>query len=181
MLADHLSLHRCGVHAEPLREMEAKAQRIEERPAAHHAVVTGDSPREVGERIGRVGNHEEQRLGSRSGNPGNQVPIDRGVGAEQSQAARGIVAVGGAAAFFVGARCNHHHRGAAEVSVFAGPQGNGRPEDGSVLEVGDGALGAFVAAIDQNDLARRSAQCHGEHARCPDRTRADDADFHADR
>lgn len=66
----------------------------------------------------------------------------------------------------------------AQIGVIAGPQRNGRREHAAVLEVGDGAFGPLAVAVDEDDLARRAAQCHRKHARGSHRPGADDTDFH---
>jgi hypothetical protein len=158
--------------------MEAEPQRIEERARAQHAIVPGYAPRHVGERIRRVGDHEPERLRRGGDDPRHDVAVDARIGGEQAQAARGIVAVGGAARLLVGARRDHHDRGIAQVGVLPGAQVNGRREDGPILKIDDRPFRALGRAIDQHDLARRPAQCHGEEARGPHRARADDADLH---
>ena len=179
MLADDLGLHRARIHAEPLAEVKLKAQRIEQRAAAEHAVVPRDAPGHVGKRIGRVGDGEQERFGRCGDDRGHDIAVDRGIGAEQLQSARGVAAIGGAACFFVGAGGDHHHRRAAQIGVIAGPQRNGGREHAAVLQIGDGTLGPPAVAVDEDDLARRAAQRHRKHARGSDCPRADDADFHS--
>ena len=76
----------------------------------------------VGKRIGRVGDDEQERFGRGGDDRGNDVAVDCGVGAEQPQSARGIASIRGAARFFIRAGGDHDHRRAAQVGVVARPQ-----------------------------------------------------------
>jgi hypothetical protein len=68
MLADHEALDRARVHRELRRDMHSEAQRVDRRPRAQHAVVPRQHARQVGERIGRVRDHDEHGVGN-SGAP----------------------------------------------------------------------------------------------------------------
>ena len=59
MLADDLGLDRRGTDLEPLCNMGPETQTVEQRPGTEHAVVPGQPARQVGERIGRIGDHED--------------------------------------------------------------------------------------------------------------------------
>lgn len=52
MLADDLSLHGLRIDIELLCEMESKAQGVEKRAAAQHAVVPADASCNISQRIG---------------------------------------------------------------------------------------------------------------------------------
>ena len=109
---------------------------------------------------------------------GTMSSVDSGIGREQPEPAGGVVAVGGATRLFVGTGREHDDRGAAQIIVVARPERNGRREDRSVLQIGDGASSALVVAVHENDLARGSPQRHRKQTRRTDCTRTDDANLH---
>jgi len=78
--------------------MNTQAQAVEQRAGAEHTVVSGEPARQVGERIGRVGDDEKHRAGRRRHHFGDHVAVDAGVRFEKLEAPFGVAAVGGAAA-----------------------------------------------------------------------------------
>ena len=64
MIADDLRLHIGGIDAEVRAQMHAKTQAVEERAGAEDALVAGNFPRDVGERIRRIADGDENGLRS---------------------------------------------------------------------------------------------------------------------
>jgi hypothetical protein len=55
VFADDLGLDEGRTNLEPPRQMEAKAQGIEESAAAQHTLVAGEASDEVRQGVGRIG------------------------------------------------------------------------------------------------------------------------------
>src|SRR3984957_16625817 len=79
VVADHLRLDAGGITAEMFAEMHAKAQAVEIGSRAQYAIVPGCLARNVGERIGRIGDRDQHRLRSGANDLRDDVAIDGGV------------------------------------------------------------------------------------------------------
>ena len=94
MLADD---HRVDVHrpnSKPLGQVDAEAEAVEQRPRGEDAVVPSQLPGQVSERIGRVGDDQQDRTGGGCDDLGDELSINRGVRLEQRQASVGVGIVG---------------------------------------------------------------------------------------
>jgi hypothetical protein len=177
VVADHLRLDGCGVDGEMARQMHAEALAVEQRAGAEHAVVAGTFARHVGERIGRIGDTEQHRVGRGAHDARNDVAVNRGVLVGQAQPPLRIVAVGGAAGLPVDAGRDHHQRAAGEVGVVAVRDRDLRRERRAVAEIGRHRLGALARAVDQHEVARAAAGDAGERAGAAHPADADNADL----
>jgi hypothetical protein len=63
--------------------MKLKAKRIQKGAAAQHAVMPADASRDVGERIGRIGDDEEECVRRNCNDTGNDISVNRRIGTEQ--------------------------------------------------------------------------------------------------
>ena len=84
MVADELRLDIDGINTKMGAEMHTKPQTVQKRAGAQHAIMAGELSRDVGERIGRIGDGD----------------IDRSVLFQKSQPTLRVATVGGAAGFF---------------------------------------------------------------------------------
>jgi len=119
MVAYHLGFDMRGIRTEVLAEVNAKALAVEIGTSAQHRCAGARLARDVGERIGRVGDHKKHRVGLRPHDPRHDVAIDFGVLVEQLEAAQRVAAIRGAAGFFVHAHGDQHDAGTLEVVVIA--------------------------------------------------------------
>ena len=132
----------------------------------------------VGQRVRRIGDHENQRLRLGGVQAGDNVLVDLDIGVEESQPAGRIVTVSGAARFFVHAGGNHDQRGALQVGVITVPHYDGGRQHRAVLDVRNQPSRPFSIAIEDDDFARTAPGHEGRQTRRPDGTRADDPYFH---
>jgi hypothetical protein len=113
-------------HFKPPREVEAKAQGVEEGATAQDALVVGKAPGEVRQGIGRIGDDQDDRLRRHGDDAGYDVAIDLGVCVKQLEPAGRIAAVGRAAGPFVDASGDDRQHGACEVGIVTSAQLNRR-------------------------------------------------------
>ena len=134
--------------------------------------------RDIGERIGRVGHHEKDRVGLRPHDPRHDVAIDLGIPVEQFEAPLRIVAISGTAGFFVHARSDQHNTRAREGIIIAVDNIDLGTKRGAVAHVRRDRLGGLAGTIDQDDLARAAAGDGGHCAGAADIAGSDNSDLH---
>ena len=157
MVANHLRFDVRGIRTEMLAEVNAKALAVEIGICAQHRRPGRRLARDVGERIGRVGDHEKHGIGLRPYDPRDDIAIDFGVFVEQFETAQGVVAIGRAADFFVHAHGDQHDARALEVVVIAVDDVDLGTERRAVAHVGRHRLGGLAAAIDESSRRSPSA------------------------
>ena len=102
-----------------LSEMDAKAQAVEECAGTEYAIVTGRIARNIGERIGWIGDRDQHCFRSGAHDLRDNVSIDRSVLFQQPEPPLWIVAVGGTARFLIDARRDEHDASAGQRIVIA--------------------------------------------------------------
>ena len=178
MVADDLRLYMRGINTKMLSEMDAKAQAVEEGARAQYTIVTGRFARDVGERIGWIGDRDQHCFRSGAHNLRNNVSIDRSVLFQQPQPPLRIVAVRSAARLLVDARSDQHHAGAGKRVVITVPDINLRRKRRAVAEVGRYGLRRLAGAVDQHDFTRAATRYRRECNGAADISGADNAEFH---
>ena len=172
MVADHLRFDVRGIDAEMLAEVNAEAQAVENVPVLSTRSCRGRLARDVGERIGRIGDGDQHRVGRGAHDPRHDVAIDLGILVEQPEAPLRVVAVGRTAGFLVDAGRDQHDAGAGEGVIVAVDDLDLGTKRRAVAHVGRDRLGGLAGAVDQHDLARAAAGdgSHGarrsRHCRC---------------
>jgi hypothetical protein len=99
--------------------VKAEAQAVEIGAGAHDPIVTGELPRHVDQRLGRIGGDQDHRLGCGFHQFRDDVLKHLHVGVEQAQAAGRVAAVGGAAGLFIDAGGDDRETGIGKVGVVA--------------------------------------------------------------
>src|SRR4029077_11497965 len=112
MVANDLRLDIDRINTKVRAEMNAKPQAVEKSAGREHAIMAADFSRDVGKRIGRIGDGDKHCLWSAAHDFWNYIAIDRSVLFQKSQPTLGIATVGGAAGLFVDAGRDQHHAGA---------------------------------------------------------------------
>ena len=79
MFSDHLSLHLIGIDIKMFRQMNTETQAIEEGAGTQHAIMPGAGAGHIGERIGRICYHQQDRARRRAHDFRDDVAIDLGV------------------------------------------------------------------------------------------------------
>jgi len=177
VVADHLRLHMRGIDAKMLSEMDAKAQAVEECACTQYAIVTGRLARDIGERVGWIGDRDQHRLWSGAHNLRDNVSIDRSVLFKQPEPPLRIVAVRGAARFLVDARSDKHHAGAGKRVVITVPDIDLRGKRRAIAEVGRHGFRRLASAIDEHDFPRAAPSYRRECNGAADISGADDTEF----
>jgi hypothetical protein len=147
VVADHLRFDMGGIRTEMLAEVNAKALAVEIGTCAQHHRAGRRLACDVGERVGRIGDHEQHRVGRRPHDPRHDIAIDFGVPVEQFEAAQGVVAIGRAAGFFVHAHSDQHDAGALEVVVIAVDDVDLGTERRAVAHVGRHRFGGLAGGL----------------------------------
>jgi hypothetical protein len=99
--------------------VHAKAQAVEVGAGAQHAVVMRLAAHNVGERIRRIGHHEDDGVRCRFNDARNQAFIDAAINVEKLQPPRGIASVGGTPSLFIDAGGDHDERRARKIVEIA--------------------------------------------------------------
>ena len=94
-------------------EMHTEPQTVEKGAGAEYAIMGGDHSRNIGKRIGRIGDGDKHCLRSGAHDFWNHVAIDRSVLFQKSQPALAVATVGGTAGLFVDAGRDQNHAGTA--------------------------------------------------------------------
>ena len=115
MFPENLRLDFCRSYPEPSAQMHAKAQAVEQRADAENAFMTGQFACQVGKRIRRVGDDEQNGVRRGYGNRGNYLTVDLGIPVQQAQAAQWIATIRCPAGFLVDADGDHDERGAGQI------------------------------------------------------------------
>ncbi len=178
MFADHQRLDRQRVHVQPVREVDAEAQTVEEGAGGEDAQAGRDPAGDIGERIRRIGDDQQSCVRGGAGDLRHDVAEDLGVLRQQLQPSLRVGAVGRPAGLLVHPGSEHHEPGAGEVGIRARPHLYRRRQHRAVAQVRHQALGTPGGAIHHHDL-RGTAAHHGtQRAGLADRASADDPEFH---
>ncbi len=168
MFPDALGIHLRRMHAELAGDVEPEPQCIDISAGTVHAIMPGDPARQLGERLGRIGNDNDGRLRHDRDDLRHDLPDGGRVGSQQAQAPGGIVAVHRAAGLFIDAYGNEDQLGVFEIGVAAADEPHRRAERRAVLHVRDEPAHAPVVLVDDNDLMRAAAADDGHDARRAD-------------
>src|SRR5438105_15922987 len=93
MLAENLRFHRSGMDLEDGCEVRLEAQAVEPGAGAEDAVVLREDPREVRQRIGRMGDHEEHGFWRRREDSRKQLALEVGVLVQEPQTSCWIIPI----------------------------------------------------------------------------------------
>ncbi len=69
--------------------------------------------------VRRIGDHQDDRVGRRLVELGEDVPVDAHVHVEQSEPAGRVAAIRRSTSLFVRASCNHHEARTSQIRVIA--------------------------------------------------------------
>ena len=95
--------------------MHAKAQAVEQRAGGENAFMTGQLTCQIGERIRRVGDDEQNGVRCGFGNRRNDLTVDLGILVQEAQTALRIATIRCPAGFLVDADGDHDERGACQI------------------------------------------------------------------
>ncbi|MGY3505189.1 hypothetical protein ACVWYJ_005808 [Bradyrhizobium sp. USDA 4471] len=178
MFSDHLRLNLVGIEVEMLCQMHAEAQAVEEGAGAQHAIMPRADARDIGERIGRIGHDQDDRVWRRPHDAGNDFAIDPAVGMKQPQPALGVAAVGGPAGLFVDAGGDHHQLRIGEVIVIPIDNRALGTKRNSVTKVGRHRLCAIAGSVHDHDRPGATAHDRRESTGRSNFSCADYSDLH---
>src|SRR5258706_10692543 len=176
VVANHLCFDMCRIHIEMLAQMNAKSLAVEICAGAQNRRAA--LSRDIRERVGRIGHDEQHCLGLRAHDLWHDIAKNFGVLVEQLEAALRVVAVGGAAGFFVYARGDQHNACALERVVVAIDDIDLVTQRRAVAHVGCDRLRGLAVAVDEHDLTRAAAVDGGHGAGAADIARSNNANLH---
>jgi hypothetical protein len=140
--------------------------------------VSRQGPRQIRQRIGRVGDGDQNRIRRGVDDPRDNVAVDRGILVQQLQPPFGVAAVGGAAGFLVDAGGDQHHPGARQVAIPTFGDADARTQRDAITQIRRDSLGPGRRAVDDHDLPRAVAQDECHETGRPDPACSDDSDLH---
>ncbi len=115
MFAENLRFDVCRGYPEPSAQMHAKAQAVEQRAGAENAFMTGQFACQIGKRIGRVGDDEQNGVRRGFGSRRNYLTVDLGILVQEAQAAQRIATIRCPAGFLVDANGDHDECSACQI------------------------------------------------------------------
>jgi hypothetical protein len=158
--------------------MKAKAQCVQKSASTEHTLMTGEPASKVSQRIGWVGDNQDQRLWCHFNDSGNDISINNRIGIKKLQPSGWISAVRGPAGLFIDSRCDDHEDGVSKLGVVASEKFHRRRKGGTILEIGHNTLCALTSPVHHNDLACNSAHDKREKTSGTYASHSDDTHFH---
>jgi hypothetical protein len=128
---------------------------------------------EVGQRVRRIGDDQDDGLRRRRQELGKHFPVNIRVGLEQLESAGGIGAVRRPAGAFVHAGGNHDHRRALQIGIVAIPNVDGRRKRCAVTHIGRDGKRPLAVSVQHHDVARAAAHDCRKDAGRPNHAGAD--------
>jgi len=150
VLSEDLGLHLDGTRPQLLGDVEPEAEAVEVGPAADDVIVA-ELPHQVRERVGRIGDDDDDSLRRDPVYARNDVPVDRRVRRQQTQASCGVGPIHGPARLLVDSGGDEDRRRTGEVLHLSVPEQAERCEEATVLEICHHAFGSRPV---DDDLAR---------------------------
>ena len=95
--------------------MNAKAQAVEQRAGRENTFMTGQFACEIGKRIRRVGDDEQDGVRRGCGDRRNDLSVDLGILVKEAQAAQRIATICCPARFLIDADGDHDERCACQI------------------------------------------------------------------
>jgi hypothetical protein len=157
--------------------VKPETQAVEICPGTENALVPQHA-NHIGERIRRIGDDEDERLGRHCVKLWNDALVNCRIGVQQAQPARRVIPIGGAAGLFVCAGSDHHQRSAFEIGTVAGAQLGIRTQHGAVLDIGYQTFGPLSISVYHYDLACAAARDQRRQTCGADCARANYSYFH---
>jgi hypothetical protein len=177
MFTEDLGVHIVRIDVELPSQVEAEAEAVEKCPAAQDPLES-EHPDQIGQRIGRVGDDEHDRLGRNSQQLRQNLPVDVDVLIEQLEPSGGIATVRCAAGLFIHPGGDHDQRRARQIRVITVPNVHGGGQRCAILHVGRDRNGALAGPIEHDDLPCAAAHDDRQQAGGPNGARPDHANLH---
>ena len=136
--------------------MSSEAQAVEIRPSAQD-VLEAEGADEIGQRVGRISDNQDDRLRRRLRELGKHLLVGVDVHFEQPQPASRIASIRRAASTFVHPGSDHDQRRTSQVGVISVTDVDGWGQRCAVSQVGRHRDRPLAISIHHDDLTRDAA------------------------